>query len=187
MGRKIFVSYKYHDSDVKCLPNQWYSEVHDYVDYIQNNILSPNDVYKGEKSDEDLSHLSDSSIESHLKDKIWDSSVTIVLISPNMRVHYIPEKEQWIPWEISYSLRETTRNDRTSRRNAILAVVLPDKSGSTDYYNYMYHFNILKKNIDAGYIHICFWEDFKRYPNYNIDYAIKLKEKTPSYKLIINI
>ena len=177
MGRKIFVSYKYH---------RYYTEVHDYVDYIQSSILSSDHIYKGEKSDEDLSYLSDVSIEKHLKEKIYDSSVTIVLISPNMKELFMSEKEQWIPWEISYSLRETTRNDRTSRRNAILAVILPDHSNSTYYYHNMNHFSILKKNIDVGYIYVCSWNDFKNYPNTCINNAIERTKEVPSYRLTIN-
>lgn len=69
-----------------------------------------------------------------LKDRIYDSSVTIVVISPNMRITYRSDKSQWIPWEVSFSLKETTRNDRTSHTNAMLAIVLPDKNGSYDYY-----------------------------------------------------
>ena len=86
MGYKVFVSYKYKDYDVKPLAgvdgNTWPC---DYVDYIQNRILSSDDIYKGEKSDEDISYLSEDGIWEHLKDKIYDSSITIVLISPNMK------------------------------------------------------------------------------------------------------
>ena len=56
MGRKVFVSYKYTDYDVQIMPDvtqpTWPC---DYVDYIQNKILSSDDIYKGEKSNEDIS------------------------------------------------------------------------------------------------------------------------------------
>ena len=134
MQRKVFVSYKYKDNNVKELPYvtqpTWPC---DYVDYIQKNILSGDYIYKGEKSDEDISWWSDDAIWAHLKDKIYDSTITIVLISPNMKESGKWQRSQWIPWEISYSLQETTRNDRTSHNNAILAVILPDKKGTYEY------------------------------------------------------
>jgi len=185
MGRKIFVSYKYTDYNVQALssatPPTWPC---DYVDYIQNKILASGDVYKGEKSDEDLSYLSDDAIWSHLKDKIYDSTVTIVLISPNMKEVNKWERSQWIPWEISYSLRETARNDRTSHNNAILAVVLPDANGSYMYYNSLPLFSILKKNIDNGYITVVQWNTFVQYPQGCIGLAIQSRDNTPSSKFV---
>ena len=96
----------------------------------------------------------------NLKDKIYDSLITIVLISPNMREQGKWQKSQWIPWEIAYSLRDTTRNDRTSHNNAILAVILPDEKGSYDYYDKNNLFPILKSNIENDYIYVVTWEDF---------------------------
>ena len=81
-----------------------------------------------------MNSLADSTIESKLGDKIFDSSVTIVFISKGMRENNKPDKDQWIPWEISYSLREQSRQSANSKTNTVLAVVLPDESGNYEYF-----------------------------------------------------
>lgn len=189
MGRKIFVSYKYKDRNVQALPGITpFTWCRDYVNYIEEKILDrTNNIYKGEHQDEDLSDKSEAYIWDHLKNKIYDSSITIVLISPNMKEPSKRERSQWIPWEISYSLRETTRNDRTSHNNAILAIVLPDKNGSYNYYDNNKLFTILKENISNGYIHVEEWDFFKKYPGFCINAAIKSKEDTPTYKIVKSI
>ena len=142
MGYKIFVSYKYSDDNVYPLYNPMKvfslssdrSSVRDYVDKLESYFDNTSNIYKGESDNEDLSYLPDDAIWEKLKDRIYDSSVTIVMISPNMREPYRSERSQWIPWEVAYSLRETTRGDRTSHSNAILAVILPDKNHQYNYY-----------------------------------------------------
>ena len=137
MGRKIFVSYKHADSNVQQFPQhrtQHYScTARCYVDELEYILEEDDNIYKGEEADDDLSDLEEDTIKKHLSDKIWDSSLTIILVSKNMKEPGKAEKEQWIPWEISFSLKETQRNDRTSRTNAMLAVILPDKNGQYDY------------------------------------------------------
>lgn len=133
MGKKIFVSYKYADQDVAPLPCHYRTTVRSYVDKLENYFDITDHIYKGESDDEDLSWLSEDAIWEKLKDRIYDSSVTIVMISPNMREPNKRDKSQWIPWEVSFSLKETTRNDKTSHTNAMLAIVLPDRYGSYDY------------------------------------------------------
>lgn len=187
MARKVFVSYKYQDNDVQALattqtPPTWPC---DYVAYIADRVLS-NNIYKGEKQDEDLSGYSEDYIWSHLKDKLYDSTVTVVLISPNMKVPGKWQSTQWIPWEISYSIRRTTRGGRTSQRNSVIAAILPDKNGSYSYFNKTTTFPILRDNIDNGYIYLTTWDEFRRYPDYCISQADQHRDATPEYKLTIS-
>lgn len=159
----------------------------DYVDYIKNKVLCDDDIYKGENSDEDISSWSEDAIWNHLKNKIYDSTLTIVLISPNMKETGKWQRSQWIPWEISFSVRETTRNNRTSHRNALLGVILPDKSGSYDYYNKNNLFPILKSNIENGYAYVVTWDDFLSYPQVDMNIAFDHKDSTPSYKIVKSV
>ena len=129
MGRSIFISYKYGDKTV-------YGQrmtVRDYVDALQDLLDEEDYDDKGEPDDLDLSQFSDDTIREKLADRMFYSSVTIVLISPNMKEPG-PERDQWIPWEVSYSLRTEHREHGNSNPNAMIAVVLPDASGLYEYY-----------------------------------------------------
>lgn len=162
MGYNIFVSYKYADDDVKPFSFWNRTTVRDYVTRFEEGIEKySNSFYKGEHDDEDLSYLSEATIEKKLHDKIYGSSVTVVFISPNMRNPLEEDCKQWIPREISYSLKNVTRNGMTSHVNSLVFVILPDRFGSYLYYRTMNQFNIIQRNIDNGYAEVVKWDDFQ--------------------------
>jgi hypothetical protein len=146
MARKIFVSYKYKDEKVNDLQSSYFEEidgkaifntrktrVRDYVNKLQEKIGREH-VNLGEKDNEGLDEFSDENIETELKKRIRQCSTTIVLISKGMKVSTIIEKEQWIPWEVSYSLRIVPTGGNTKQMNAVLGIVLPDESGTYEWY-----------------------------------------------------
>ena len=105
MARKTFISYKY-------------SEAQDLRDRIIDALGEDAVFYKGETSESpDLTDTSTENIKSALADMMFDTSVTIVIVSPCMT------KSKWIPWEISYCLKKITRKNRTSHMNGIVAVI----------------------------------------------------------------
>ncbi|MBN8836240.1 MAG: TIR domain-containing protein [Sphingobacteriia bacterium] len=135
MGKAIFVSYKYSDSKVFQLRSvSGTTTARDYVDKLAGLLEQEDYLYKGEDDGESMATLKDSTIASKLGDKIFRSSVTIVLISKGMKDVTVADTDQWMPWEISYSLKEQSREGGNSKTNAVLAVVLPDENASYSYY-----------------------------------------------------
>lgn len=105
MAHKTFMSYKYNES--LDLRDKIIRALGEDAKYYQGEYgFSPN------KSDD-----SDDAIWNYLKDMIWGTTVTIVILSPRMT------KSSWIEDEIKYSLRKVKRGDTTSSRNGMVAVI----------------------------------------------------------------
>lgn len=114
MPRKTFISYKYSEAQV-------------LRDKILNALGDDATYYQGERADSpDLTDTSTENIKKALKDKMFNTSVTIVIISPNMK------KSKWIDWEIEYCLHEYSRKNRTSYTNGVVGVIMK-VNGSTDW------------------------------------------------------
>ena len=109
MARKTFISYKY--SDVV------EGKSNNLRDRIIAKLGDASRFYRGENGySQDLSSRSANYIQTKLKDMIRDTSVTIVILSPNMKF------SNWMNWEISYSLTEITRENRTSLTNGVVYI-----------------------------------------------------------------
>lgn len=105
MAHKIFISYKY-------------SESQELRDKIVESLGEDAKYYKGETSDSpNLIDMKTETIKNHLKGMLFDTTVTIVIISPNMK------KSKWIDWEIEYSLKNIERDGRKSSINGIVGVI----------------------------------------------------------------
>ena len=106
MARKTFISYKH-------------SESQDLRDDILTSLGEDATYYQGETSDSpNLTDTSTENIKENLKDTMFATSVSIVIISPNMI------NSAWIDWEIEYTLKEIKRGDTKSRTNGLLGVVM---------------------------------------------------------------
>lgn len=111
MAHRTFISYKY--SEAQELRNRIIEALGDDADY-----------YMGETSDSpDLTDTSTENIKKNLKDMMFGTSVTIVILSPHMK------ESKWIDWEIEYCLRKYTRKDRTSHINGVVGVIMKVDGG----------------------------------------------------------
>ena len=80
--RKTFISYKY-------------SEAQGLRDEIIKSLGEAAIYYKGETSTSpNLTDTSTQNIKNNLKNMIFDTTVTIIVVSPNMK------QSKWIDWEI---------------------------------------------------------------------------------------
>lgn len=198
MAHKTFISYKY-------------SEAQDLRDKIIDSLGEDATYYKGETSDSpDLTDTTTDNIKRVLKDMMYDTSVSIVIISPNMK------DSKWIDWEIEYCLKEITRKDRTSLTNGVVGVIMKYNGGydwfisrgqnthgtSTLSYDNSYLYPIIYKNHfnsnppiwhcdecktydyhDGSYITYVEEEDFLNNPTYYIDKAYDKSDNTDKYDM----
>lgn len=106
MAHKTFISYKY-------------SEARELRDKIIDSLGQDASYYKGETADSpDLTDRKTETIKQHLKDMLFDTTVTIVIVSPNMR------QSNWIDWEIEYSLCNYNRSGKCSSTNGVIGVLM---------------------------------------------------------------
>lgn len=199
MAHKTFISYKY--SDAKGLRNR-----------IIESLGSDAIYYRGEDGySDDLSSLKAETIKGRLKDMLFDTTVTIVIVSPEML------QSNWIDWEIEYSLREYERNGTTSHTNGVVGVVMNDWTGGTGWiktnhnnadgcssvsYNESKLFNIINKNrfnqtpkkyacescrtvnsLNGSYIALVGQDDFLADPTRYIENAYDKSQKLWNYDL----
>ena len=131
-------------------------------------------VFKGEKSFNDLSSYAASTIKDYLSDMIYDSSVLLVVISPAVA------QSSWVDWEIGYALRNSTRAGRTSKRNGIICVVQKGSYTGNSSWAFDYNCNVniiflptkIVRNMQATYGPIDY------YSKANPDYCIIVSEST---------
>lgn len=117
MAHKTFISYKY-------------SESQELRDRIIQALGDDATYYKGETSESpDLTDTTTENIKKNLRNMMYDTSVTIVILSPNMK------QSKWIDWEIEYCLKKIPRKGRVSQTNGVVAVI-SKIDGSYDWFKY---------------------------------------------------
>ena len=198
MAHKTFISYKY-------------SEAQDLRDDIIDALGDDATYYQGETSDSpDLTDYTTETIREHLKDMIFGTTVTIVILSPNMT------KSKWIDWEIEYSLREYSRKGKTSKSNGVVAVIQKNNGGydwlksithhddghTSIYYDESKMYSIINNNrfnqdpkeyscsecktvnaLTGSYIAIVTEDDFLADPNKYIENAYDKCQNISNYKI----
>lgn len=114
MARETFIAYKY--SEAQVLRDEIIEKLGDDASY-----------YQGETAESpDLTGTTVENIKENLKNMIFGTSVTIVIISPNLK------NSNWVDWEIQYSLKEYKRGSFKSRTNGIIGVIMK-VNGSYDW------------------------------------------------------
>ncbi len=198
MARKTFISYKF-------------SEAQDLRDDILTKLGEDAQYYQGETADSpDLTDTSTENIKKNLTDMMYGTSVTIIIISPNIK------KSKWIDWEIEYCLKQITRKDKTSKTNGLVGVIQkvnggynwfkstgPNNDGcSTSSYTENLVYDIIKKNrynqdpkvyscdtcksinsLTGSYIAYVEEETFLKNPDKYIENAFEKSENSDGYDL----
>lgn len=142
MSRRVFISFRYSDG-------------HAYKDYL-SKLFSNTDTVINCSESKDRSNLSEDSIKTYLYEKLRNTSVTIVLLTPEAIEHkkvytgFGYKIDDWIYDEIKYSLDDRENN----RCNGLIAVYTPEaekflisKSENSDTTTIKEFNNLVRKNM----------------------------------------
>lgn len=187
MARKVFISFRYKDGNK-------------YKEYLSKLFSDSDDVINCSES-EDRSRMSEDTIKRYLYSKLKNTSVTIVLLTPEAINHkkvfngYNYVYDDWIYDEIKYSLDDRENN----RCNGLIAVYTPEaknlvinSSSNNGVITIKSFNNLVRKNMfnikktykhnskeglyNANLDHYCSlvsWEDFVK----DFDFYIALAEQ----------
>ncbi|MDE7372703.1 MAG: TIR domain-containing protein [Clostridia bacterium] len=185
MAHKTFISYKH-------------SEAQDLRDCIIRRLGRDAVYYRGEISDSpDLPDFRTGTIRRNLADMIYDTSVMVVIVSPQML------KSRWMEWEIKCALQNQSRDGRASHVNGIVCVVQKDyRYNSFDPYSWAKYcgdwaswklFDIIRHNrnnksiwnpnLSSHYIDIVTEDEFLKQPLKYIDDAYNKSQKLSYYEI----
>lgn len=197
MSRRVFISFRYSDG-------------HKYKEYL-DKLFSDSDMIINHSESEDRSYLSENTIKNYLYDKLKNTSVTIVILTPEAIEHkkkytnfgYIID--DWIYDEIKYSLDDRENN----RCNGLIAVYTPEaekliisKFANSDLTTINEFNNLVRKNMfnikdsykhnpkdgiyDGNWDHYCSlipWNKFINNYNTYIEYAEKKRDNKEQYEI----
>lgn len=199
MSKKVFISFRFSDGNK-------------YKDYL-SALFAQNDNVINCSEDEDRSNMSEETIKKYLYDKLRNTSLTIVILTPQAINHqkkytnYGYKYDDWMYDEIKYSLDDREGN----RCNGLIAIYTPeaknliidDSNSNGDGSKIIKDFdNLVRKNMfnikprykhneknrvfDSDYDHYCSlisWTSFINNYDYYISIASSKREKTEQYDI----
>lgn len=197
MSRRVFISFRYSDG-------------HRYKEYL-DKLFSNTDTVINHSESEDRSNLSEDTIKNYLYNKLKNTSVTIVILTPEAIEHkkiitnFGYKIDDWMYDEIRYSLDDRENN----RCNGLIAVYTPEtekliisRSDDSDLITIKKFNNLVSENMfnikdyykhnsktniyDANWDHYCSlisWNEFiKNYDKY-IECAENKRDNKEQYKI----
>lgn len=152
--RNCFVSY-HHDYD-----QEYLAKLRKIIKKMKVSDFSLKD---------DIGHYTDETIYKKIRRKMYNCSVTVILVGEKTG------HRKWIDWEIWASLRSYKHPydpQKSFRPNGLLAVFLPSNSYSIP--------DRLQDNIDSGYVVCMDWEDLETEFQEKVELAYKNRNSAKS-------
>lgn len=202
MASKIFISFRFNDG------HEYRNRLCEKFDELDYTINKAENVDRGDKSE--------STIQRYLYEQLQDTSLTIVVLTPdalNYRKDYFGKIDDWMYDELRYSLEDRSSN----RLNGVIAVYTDDirnslyssgisKCNCGEIHNTINDFdNLARKNmfnvkstykhrkcgaydpLQDHYISLVSFQEFYNNPKKYIDNALEKRNRSSEFNLVKRI